>query len=225
MTNPVLGAALPSIISILAAASEVCITDHPSSPTLTSGTIQTNVQKMVERIERKNISPIITIHAHEWGSVTDAFTQANSDHYTKIIAADCLWMPSQHRNLHRSMAHFLSNERPQACALVVAGFHTGRKVVAEFFKQFSTSVGEHDTAVGLTIAEIYESDMHGVRRPWLEERANEGKEDLKRWCVVAVIVRHRDVFTSHVPTNTLAVAPQKKHPSEAMTTENTGERY
>jgi len=40
----------------------------------------------------------------------------------------------------------------------------------------------------LTIADIHESDMNGARRPGQETRANEGNEEAKRWCVVAVIV-------------------------------------
>jgi hypothetical protein len=61
--------------------------------------------------------------------------------------------------------------------------------VADFFRQFPTSGGSGDTREKLSIAEIYENDMHGVRRPWLEYRANEDKEEAKKWCVMAVVVR------------------------------------
>lgn len=98
-------------------------------------------------------------------------------------------MPSQHRNLMCSMAQFLAKEKPQACALVIAGFHTGRRIVADFFRQFPTSTENDSTEGDLVIAEIYESDMHGARRPWCDIRTNEGLEEGKRWCVVAVIVR------------------------------------
>jgi EEF1A N-terminal glycine/lysine methyltransferase len=190
MLNHIVGTALPSIIAFLAAASEVCITDHPFSPALTSGAIKASVQESIQLPERSNLGPIVSVNAHEWGILsTDTFAQERAKCYTRIIAADCLWMPSQHHNLVRSISHFLSKESSQACALVAAGFHTGRKVVAAFFKEFPTSYITEDAVEQLSIAEIHESDMNGIRRPWKEERENEGQEEAKRWCVVAVIVR------------------------------------
>jgi hypothetical protein len=183
------GTALPSMISILSAASEVCITDHPSSPALTAGTIQVNIQVILDLARGRTFHPLISTEAHEWGSVTDPFALEKSNYFTKIIAADCLWMPSQHRNLAHSITHFLSKENSTACALVVAGFHTGRGIVADFFRQFSSSNGNNEVSGQLNIAEIYESDMQGNRRGWLESRANEGREEAKRWCVVAVITK------------------------------------
>jgi EEF1A N-terminal glycine/lysine methyltransferase len=182
------GTALPSIISIHSAASEVSITDHPSSPALATGAIQANVEASLELVRRRGLNPQISINAHEWGSVTDAFAQERHNHYTKVIAADCLWMPHQHRNLINSIAHFLSRACG-ACALVVAGFHTGRDIVADFFRHFSVANGKDDITTELCIAEIYESDMRGARRIWQEERTNETKEETKRWCVVARIVK------------------------------------
>lgn len=185
----VVGTALPSIMSILAGASEVCITDHPSSPALASGATQENVQIGLDLAKSRNTSPLVSLNAHEWGSVTDAFSEEHGGHYTKIIAADCLWMASQHRLLVHTIAHFLSRKSPHACALVVAGFHTGRRVVADFFNQFSKSDEVDDAVEQLNLSEIYEIDMNGQRRPWNESRTNEGKEELSGWCVVAVIVR------------------------------------
>lgn len=68
----IVGTALPSIISIFSAALEVCITDHPSSPALTSGAIQPNVQESIELAKSRNQNPLLSIDEHEWGSVTDA---------------------------------------------------------------------------------------------------------------------------------------------------------
>ena len=83
--------------------------------------------------------------------------------FDRIIIADCLWMPSQHINLIRTILRFLPPPnsdtgnsdsvdtrgdsqvaaieysesdtvgRDTPCALVIAGFHTGRKIVADFF--------------------------------------------------------------------------------------------
>lgn len=69
---------------------------------------------------------------------------------------------------------------------VVAGFHTGRAIVAAFF----------ETAVenGLKVECIYERDLNGVtedggevRREWMPVREGEGPENRKRWCVIAVL--------------------------------------
>jgi EEF1A N-terminal glycine/lysine methyltransferase len=189
----IVGTALPSIVSMLAGASEVCVTDHPSSPALSSKTIVTNVQASFELAKTRNPNPIFSVEAHEWGLITDPFSKAKQNRYTRVIAADCLWMSSQHRNLVQSIAHFLCKESPNACALVVAGFHTGNNIVADFFKQFQTLKGRDNIAEELSVAEIYESDMNSERRPWQESRANENREDAKRCCVIAVIVRVRVV--------------------------------
>ena len=73
--------------------------------------------------------------------------------FDRIIVADCLWMPSQHINLIKTILQFLplsstKADGPQAgpeedqhksqttdfpCALVIAGFHTGRRIVSDFF--------------------------------------------------------------------------------------------
>jgi hypothetical protein len=97
-------------------------------------------------------------------------------------------MPSQHRNLACSIARFLSRDTPGACALVVAGFHTGRNVVADFLEQFQRSHNEEGPVRELAISEIYEIDVNGERRPWQKSRLKESKEDAKKWCVVAVII-------------------------------------
>lgn len=75
---------------------------------------------------------------------------------------------------------------------VVAGFHTGRAIVAGFF----------ETAVqaGLEIERIYERDLiagqedgREVRREWVAQREGEGPENRRRWCVVALLKRKDDI--------------------------------
>lgn len=93
-------------------------------------------------------------------------------------------MRSELENLVRSMRWFLA---PGGKVWVVAGFHTGRAVVADFFE---TAVREG----GFVVEEIYERDLNGmredggeVRREWRAVREGEGPENRKRWCVVAVL--------------------------------------
>lgn len=70
---------------------------------------------------------------------------------------------------------------------VVAGFHTGRAVVAAFF--------ETAALMGLVPECMYERDLNAitedgseVRREWKAVREDEGPQNRTRWCVVAVLV-------------------------------------
>ncbi|TQB72443.1 hypothetical protein MPDQ_006845 [Monascus purpureus] len=174
------GAALPSLICALSHASRVTITDHPSSPALSSA-IAFNIDHNLSRRHTSTDIPTtkVTIEPHEWGTLDTPFAQANKGTFTRIIAADCLWMRSQHENLVRTMLWFLadnntevgsqangsSSTKTKARVWIAAGFHTGRAIVASFF----------DTAVrmGLVIESIYERDLNSmapdggeVRRDW-----------------------------------------------------------
>ncbi|GAB1213251.1 hypothetical protein ATERTT37_002400 [Aspergillus terreus] len=174
------GAALPSVICARAHAAAVTITDHPSSPALT-GAIEFNVRRNLATTQTK-----ITSHPHEWGTLeSDPWAVAHRGTFTRIIAADCYWMRSQHENLVRTMNWFLA---PGGRVWVVAGFHTGRAIVSWFF----------ETAVqnGLEIERIHERDLISttedggeVRREWMPEREGEGPENRRRWCVVALLKR------------------------------------
>lgn len=186
------GTALPSMMSLLSGAAEICITDHPSSPALASGAIHANVEESIKVANKGSVDILCSIQPHEWGSTPDAFANANSNHFTRIIVADCLWISSQHHNLVRSITHFLCKDSTAGCALVVAGFHTGRTIAADFFRQFSPSYQTENAAERLVIAQIYETDMSGTMRCWQESRANEDREEVKRWSVVAVIVRQNE---------------------------------
>ncbi|RHZ68132.1 putative nicotinamide N-methyltransferase [Aspergillus thermomutatus] len=177
------GAALPSLVCALAQASKVTVTDHPSSPAF-SGAIQFNMSHNIPKTSTTNVS----IQPHAWGVLDDSFALRNKGAFTRIIAADCYWMRSQHENLVRTMLWFLA---PGGRIWVVAGFHTGRAIVAGFF----------ETAVqnGLEIERIHERDLNSataegkeVRRDWVPVREGEGPENRKRWCVVASLKRAQE---------------------------------
>ncbi|KAL1971081.1 hypothetical protein VTN77DRAFT_32 [Rasamsonia byssochlamydoides] len=208
------GAALPSIISVLSSASHVAVTDHPSSPAFT-GAIDFNITANVRPPLRDRISS----HPHEWGVLTDSFAKENRGRFSRIIAADCLWMKSQHENLVNTLLWFLTPAAAAAAAAatngqeqeqepkddeggkvwIVAGFHTGRAIVASFF--------ETAQRMGLEIEDIYERDLNAseaeekegggeVRRAWVPVREGEGPENRKRWCVIAVLKRSSSSATS-----------------------------
>ena len=202
-----LGTALPSLIAALCGAKSCTITDHPSSPALTTRAIQKNVeanfhwpdrtspQSQAERDDEEvtqlreslRMEGIVHVLGYTWGTSIfylpdkygkPASPSATPNSFERIIIADCLWMPSQHINLIKTILHFLPYEKskPSAlrpspspshgsgnehgedptespnrkrdagvdipsneqndgvpCALVVAGFHTGRRIVSDFF--------------------------------------------------------------------------------------------
>ncbi|KAL2810421.1 hypothetical protein BJX63DRAFT_320327 [Aspergillus granulosus] len=177
------GAALPSIIAALAGASAVTITDHPSSPALgPAGAISFNIKRNLSAATASSVDMV----PHEWGALaSDPWAVSRKASYTRIIAADCYWMAPQHENLARTMKWFLA---PEGKVWVVAGFHTGREIVAGFF---ATAV-----KTGLEIEKIYERDLNSsaeegkeVRREWVEVREGEGPGNRTRWCVIALL-RH-----------------------------------
>lgn len=204
-----IGTALPSIISALSNASSVTITDHPSSPALTTGAIQANVaNNVLTTVSATEIS----VRGYVWGTETlyavDAYgkTAGRLGRHDVVVLADCLWMPSQHENLVRTIARAVG-QGPDCCAIVVAGFHTGRGIVRDFFEVVtngaeSGGVGGETEADGtsmagvcerghvstLKIEEIYEIDVNGRKREWQKVRPGETREDAKKWCVVATLV-------------------------------------
>ncbi|EEP82033.1 conserved hypothetical protein [Uncinocarpus reesii 1704] len=194
--------ALPSLIAALAGAETVSITDHPSSAAL-SGAVQSCI---AQNIADAAIRARISVHPHEWGiffqtcrDQTEAkkpigFAAEHQGTFTRIICADCLWMRDQHANLVESLLWFLKpwgNEDSAGragdggLAWIVAGFHTGREIVASFF--------ETAESMGMVVEDIYERDVNAtsemgvVTRPWMPVREGEGPENRARWCVVALL--------------------------------------
>ncbi|KAJ5653563.1 hypothetical protein N7490_000566 [Penicillium lividum] len=174
-------AALPSLICALANASRVVATDHPLSPALT-GTIAYNMDCNL-RNRMPSPSTEISIHPHEWGVLNDTFAQQNKGRFTRIIASDCFFMSLQHQNILRTMRWFLA---PGGKIWVAGGFHTGRACVAKFFERALEN--------GFEIERIFERDLierdpngKEIRREWQPVRIDEGPENRRRWCVVAVL--------------------------------------
>ncbi|KAJ5095735.1 hypothetical protein NUU61_005091 [Penicillium alfredii] len=175
------GTALPSLICALSNAKAVAATDHPSSPALPN-TIAFNIN---HNLRTRSTTSTVSIQPHEWGVLDDSFSQSKRGTFTRIIAADCFWMREQHANLAQTLQWFLA---PGGKVLVVAGFHTGRAIVAGFFE----TVVEN----GFEIERIYERDLvermesgQEIRREWVSVREDEGPENRRRWCVIAVLKR------------------------------------
>ncbi|GKT95072.1 nicotinamide N-methyltransferase [Colletotrichum tofieldiae] len=91
-------------------------------------------------------------------------------------------MPWQHTNLHKSIDWFLRKDGEARC-WVVAGFHTGRAKMRDFFAE------EALAEAGLDIEAIWERDCDGQEREWAWDRGFEDVTVRKRWLVCAVLKR------------------------------------
>ncbi|KAF2742748.1 hypothetical protein M011DRAFT_411941 [Sporormia fimetaria CBS 119925] len=171
------GVGLAGIVACLSGADSVTISDYPAPSILKA--IKANVAKNIP----DDLGPRITVQGHQWGELSTPFAESHAHSFTRILAADCFWMPGEHENLAHSMLHFLSFS-PHARVLCIAGFHTGRAKLVPFFEEVAPSVG-------LEVEDILEMDAEGRRRAWKTERDG-GREDIgerKKWLVLARLRR------------------------------------
>ncbi|KAI6246027.1 Protein N-terminal and lysine N-methyltransferase EFM7 [Erysiphe necator] len=172
------GTGLAGIIAYLLGAKYTVLTDYPSDEILAN--IQANViRNTVSRIPSVNRDPsTIIVQGHQWGKFHDSFSLAHQGAFSRVLVCDCLWMPWQHQNLQASISWFLATG---GLAWIVAGFHTGRKKLKEFFEINSLS------RAGLILDQIWEKNADGTEREWLVDRGLENITEQKRWLVIAIL--------------------------------------
>jgi nicotinamide N-methyltransferase len=167
---------LVGIVSTLAGASDVYLSDYPAKVVLD------NIKRNVKQNVPEELASKARVEGHAWGVFDDDFAKAHGRKFNRVLAADCFWMPWQHENLAESMLHFLSDD-PDSRVLAIGGFHTGRAKLAAFF----------DVAVekGLEVQEIYEEDAEGTRREWVKEKdgGRENVTERKKWLTIAILRR------------------------------------
>ncbi|KAF6842542.1 nicotinamide N-methyltransferase [Colletotrichum musicola] len=152
---------------------------------LPSITLRANIARNID----PSVSPsgVVTagevlVEGHSWGELSDPFSVANKHAFDRVFVADCLWMPWQHTNLHKSIAWFL-REGPEAPCWVVAGFHTGRPKMRGFFEEAALA------EAGFEVELIWERDCDGDEREWAWDRGVEDVTIRKRWLVCAILKR------------------------------------
>lgn len=167
---------MSGITACLAGAQETWITDYPAKELLDN--ISRNAQKAIAQEHQ----PKCQVHGYTWGDCSSDFAVTNKNSFTRILAADCFWMPWEHENLVRSMLYLLDTSA-DARVLAIAGFHTGRAKLAGFFDEAE--------AQGLEVEQIHEEDVAGNRREWAKERDGglENHTERKRWLVLAILKR------------------------------------
>ena len=172
------GTGLAGIVAALKGAKEVIISDYPASEVIAN--IKNNVKRNIESRELKGQIGEVGVEGHEWGVLNDRFSAGYKETFSRVLVADCLWMPWQHENLLKSIRWFLTIEGK---AWIVAGFHTGREKMRGFYEK-----GLLD-AVGLEIERIWERNAEGAQRAWSIDRGIEDSTERKRWLVIAILKR------------------------------------
>lgn len=163
---------------MLAGAEEVVISDYPARELLINLAVN-----IIENVPARILNRV-TVRGHKWGATTDNLCRSHAYRFTRIVSADCLWMSEQHHELVQSMLRFFSFDS-DARVYIVAGFHTGRAVVASFFK-----VAEE---AGLETKEIWERDVDKNDREWIEQ-GDTATEDITardKWLIVVTLRRRR----------------------------------
>ncbi|KAJ2973340.1 hypothetical protein NQ176_g6666 [Zarea fungicola] len=176
------GTGLAGIMASLLGASRLAITDYPASSTM--AVLRDNVSCNVNaKTAPQGYTPTsaLDVQGHAWGSLDDAFSIAEKHAFDRVICADVLWMPWQHDNLRRSIAHFLSHAAGARC-WIIAGLHTGRDKITQFLNR------EALEKAGLKAERIWERDCNGLEREWEEERDDDFTYR-KRWLILAVLKR------------------------------------
>jgi hypothetical protein len=136
-----------------------------------------NLARNVKANVPSSLLPNVQVEPHLWGDLTFGFAVSKQHAFSRILAADTLWMDWQHDRLLMSMAHFLA-KTSDARVLVVAGFHTGRAKVSKFFE----AVEKH----GLEVASICEVHADGGRRQWSTAKEETAAEN-RCWTVMSTL--------------------------------------
>jgi len=169
------GTGLAGIIAAQCLAKKVVITDYPAPEILANlrTNVSTNIRGKAE----------VEVKGHEWGVLDGAFERENEGRFSRVLVADCLWMPHQHGNLLRSIRWFLA---AGGRAWVIAGFHTGREKMRGFYGKDALEMA------GLEVERIWERNADGGEREWVEDRGREDVTERKRWLVVGILKRVGD---------------------------------
>ncbi|KAF3319076.1 hypothetical protein TWF173_003530 [Orbilia oligospora] len=165
------GAALPSLISAITGAKTIVVTDYPAPEILS------NITANIAFNQSKFISSDIQVYGHTWGELDEEVAKKHAHSFTRVIAADTLWMTWEHENLVKSMLHFL-DDGPTSRVVVVAGLHTGRQKMANFWDVAAKS---------FDIDTIKERDIDGIEREYEADRGIEDVVERKRWLIIGTL--------------------------------------
>lgn len=184
------GTALPSLLAGLLGAQRVMLTDYPAPAVVANLRANADRNLRPEVAPRGQVAEVVEVEGHAWGELPSFATQEchSSRHhhaFDRVLVCDCLWMPWQHDKLLQSIDWFLktNDEDREARCWVVAGFHTGREGMREFFRAGRLA------QVDLEVERIWERDCDGEEREWSWDRGVEDPGARKRWLSFAILRR------------------------------------
>lgn len=186
------GTGLPSLAAAAQGAAYVVVSDYPDADILHN--LEVNVARLQAQAHAQGLPPrALHVAGLAWGDKAQeryvhVFSPSSAlcedGQYDIVLAADVLWVSSQHENLLHSICALLRRDAAARC-IVVAGFHTGRPATARFFEAARTRGLALD--VEAPFHGWYERSFRG------EERAWQGAEDMGdisergQWVVVACL--------------------------------------
>lgn len=195
------GTALPSLLAGLLGARRVVLTDYPAPAVVANlrANAARNLRPALAPTGKLFVAPSVEVDGHAWGELPSSSQDDDDDDrrhhaFDRVLVCDCLWMPWQHDNLLASIDWFLKRDDDDdddddggadARCWVVAGFHTGREGMREFFRD------ERLGRVGLEVERIWERDCDGEEREWSWDRGAEDPGARKRWLCFAILRRRR----------------------------------
>ncbi|WFD28974.1 nicotinamide N-methyltransferase [Malassezia nana] len=123
------GTGLPSLVAAACGAALCTVTDYPDIHILAA--LEHNAAML--RARAPHALPL-HVKGLAWGDETQAaqVCALHGGRYDVVLAADVLWVSSQHEHLLDSISALLTRHANARC-LVAAGYHTGRPATERFF--------------------------------------------------------------------------------------------
>lgn len=176
------GTGLPALVAAARGAAQTVVTDYPDPDVLA------NLAHNVAGLQARAPVPLaLTSTGLAWGA--HAAFVARYGRVDVVLAADVLWVSSQHAALLDTVCALLAPGRA-ARFVLAAGFHTGRPAVARFLSAAR--------AAGLALAPdapyggAYERHISGTLRAWQGSCDTQGEEAMgdigqrAEWILLAV---------------------------------------
>ena len=170
------GTGLPSLVAAVMGARHCVVTDYPDPDILAA--LQRNVHDTCDAYAALSLE----VRGLAWGDVTQE-AQAGGP-FDMVMAADVLWVSSQHAHLLHSICALLAHTS-EARAVIVAGFHTGRPATARFFEAAREAGLVPDATA--KFGGMYERSVLGDERAYTTSDDMGDIEERSKWVVVACL--------------------------------------
>ena len=133
------GTGLPALaVALTRHPRKVVVTDYDDAAIVQA--LRTNAADCAAANPQRKMAPL-TVAGHTWGHRIDDVLDLlpctptePSPHFDVLLLADCVWERFSHDILLKSITHLLART-PEARIYMVAGLHTGRSTLVQFFRR------------------------------------------------------------------------------------------